>query len=505
MFKKVLIANRGEIAVRVSRALKELGVGSVAVYSEADRRSLHVLHADEAYLLGPPPARESYLNVDKLLEIAKRCGAEAVHPGYGFLAENADFSKAVQKAGMAFIGPSWEAMNALGNKLAARRLASKAGVPMVPGLEKPLRNLEEALHEAKQIGYPVLLKASAGGGGKGMRVVRAEEEMASALELTRGEAKAAFSSDEVYLEKYLERPRHVEIQFLADHHGSAVYLGERDCSVQRRHQKLIEETPAPNLRDEVRRAMGDCAVRLALQAGYTNAGTAEFMVDKDQNFYFLEVNARLQVEHPVTEMVTGLDLVKLQLFVASGGKLPFAQADIQPRGHAIECRITAEDPEKNFMPSIGKISRFRLPSGPGLRNDAGVYPGSEITLYYDSLVGKLIAWGRDRNEARRRMLRALHEYVIEGVKTSIPFHRWALNHPEFVEGRCDVGMVAQFYHPQAVQPTEEEEALAVRAAALHAMLHPSTGGARVEAVAATGDGVGGAWKRAGRPGAGGRI
>jgi acetyl-CoA carboxylase, biotin carboxylase subunit len=504
VFKKVLIANRGEIAVRVTRALKEMGVGSVAVYSEADRRSLHVLHADEAYLLGPPPARESYLDVEKLLAVAKKCGAQAIHPGYGFLAENADFSEAVNRAGMTFIGPPPEAMNALGNKLLARRLAGAAGVPVVPGLEKPLRNLDEARREAGCIGYPVLIKASAGGGGKGMRVVRSEDELASALELTRGEAKAAFSNDEIYLERYLDRPRHVEIQFIADQHGQAVYLGERDCSVQRRHQKLIEETPAPHLRPDVRKAMGECAVRLALKAGYTNAGTAEFMVDKDQNYYFLEVNARLQVEHPVTEMVTGLDLVKLQMLVSGGGKLPFRQEDIEPRGHAIECRITAEDPEKNFMPSIGRISRFRLPSGPGLRNDAGVYPGSEITLYYDSLVAKLIAWGRDRNEARRRMLRALDEYVIEGVKTSIPFHRWALNHPEFVEGRCDVGMVGQHYHPQVVQPTPEEEAFAVRAAALHAMLHPSGGSVRADQRVEK-DGVGGAWKRAGRPGAGGRV
>ncbi len=500
MFKKVLIANRGEIAVRVARALKELGVASVAVYSDADRRSLHVLHADEAYRLGPPPARESYLQMESLIEIARRSGAEAIHPGYGFLAENAEFNAMVREAGLAFVGPSPEAMNALGNKLKARRLAQAAGVPMVPGMDQPVTNLEEARTHAARIGYPVLLKASAGGGGKGMRVVGSEQEMASALELTRGEALAAFSNDEVYLEKYLEQPRHVEIQLLADGQGHGVYLGERDCSLQRRHQKLVEESPAPGLRDDVRQAMGECAVRLALEAGYSNAGTAEFMVDRHQNFYFLEVNARLQVEHPVTEMVTGLDLVKLQLRVASGGDLPFTQADIQPRGHAIECRITAEDPERDFLPSIGKITRFRLPSGPGLRNDAGVFPGAEISPYYDSMIAKLIAWGRDRNEARRRMLRALSEYVIEGVKTSIPFHRWALQQPAFVEGGVDVGYVGREFHPGVVRPTEEEEDLAVRAAVLHAMLHPSAGaGAPVPGANATS--TGSAWKNSGRPGA----
>ena len=502
MFDKVLIANRSEIAVRVIRALQELGVGSVAVYSEADRRSLHVLHADEAYFLGPPAARDSYLDVEKLLEIARRAGAQAIHPGYGFLAENPAFSAAVRDAGMVFIGPPPEAMHALGNKLRARRLAGAAGVPVVPGMDAPLRGLDDARREAGRLGYPVLLKAAAGGGGKGMRAVRAEAELASAFELTRGEARAAFASEEIYLEKYLERPRHLEIQFLADAHGHAVYLGERDCSVQRRHQKLIEETPAPHLRPEVRRAMGECAVRLALEAGYTNAGTAEFMVDRSQNFYFLEVNARLQVEHPVTEMVTGLDLVKLQLHVAAGGELPFAQADIEPRGHAIECRVTAEDPERDFMPSIGRVSQFRLPSGPGLRNDAGIYAGAEITPYYDSLMAKLIAWGSDREEARRRMLRALHEYVLEGVKTSIPFHRWALSHPAFVEGEFDVGFVDRHFEPQMFRPTPEEEALAVRAAALHALLHPAGGPLPAGPTAAPG-GRTGAWKLAGRPGGGG--
>ncbi len=499
MFQKVLIANRGEIAVRVVRALREMGIGSVAVYSEADRRSLHVLQADEAVCIGPAPARDSYLSVPRLLEAARSTGAQAIHPGYGFLSENSDFAAAVRDAGLSFIGPPPEAMNALGNKLLARAAAHKAGVPVVPGLDHPVRGLDEARAAAKEIGFPVLIKASHGGGGKGMRVVRSEDELGSLLELTQGEARASFSNDEVYLERYLERPRHVEIQLLADSHGHAVYLGERDCSAQRRHQKLIEETPAPGLRDEVRRAMGECACRLALAAGYVNAGTAEFMVDAKQDFYFLEVNARLQVEHPVTEMVTGFDLVKLQLLVASGGELPFVQADIQPRGHAIECRITAEDPERDFMPSIGKIHRFRLPSGPGLRNDAGIYPGAEITPYYDSLVAKLISWGRDRNEARRRMLRALDEYVIEGVKTSIPFHRWALQHPAFVAGAIDTGFVGAEYHPRHIAPSPEDEALAVRAAALHALLHPSgASAARVE-----GPPSGSPWKFAGRPGAAG--
>jgi acetyl-CoA carboxylase biotin carboxylase subunit len=330
-----------------------------------------------------------------------------------------------------------------------------------------------------------------------MRVARAESELASALELCRGEARSAFANDEVYLEKYLERPRHVEIQFLADGRGNGVYLGERDCSAQRRHQKLVEESPAPGLRPEVRRAMGECSVRLAREAGYVNAGTAEFMVDAQQNFYFLEVNARLQVEHPVTEVVTGLDLVKLQLRVAAGGDVPFRQEEIQPRGHAIECRITAEDPEQDFLPSTGRIQRLRLPSGPGLRNDAGVYPGADVSPHYDSLVAKLISWGRDRNESRRRMLRALDEYVLEGVKTSIPFHRWALSHPAFIEGGIDTGFVGQHYRPQAVAPGPEEELLAVRAAALHAHLHPSAAAA---ATHTGGDSGGSAWKNAGRPG-----
>src|SRR5579863_5052871 len=395
MFKKILIANRGEIAARIARACREMGITSVAVFSDADRAALHVRLADEAYRAGPAPSRESYLRIDKLMEIARHAGCDALHPGYGFLAENPELARACAANNFLFIGPSPEAMERLGSKTAARQLAARAGVPMVPGTKEPIENLNEARTIARKLGYPVLLKAVAGGGGKGMRLVPADSEMAAAWRDAASEAQNAFGDARLYLEKYVERPRHIEIQILGDAHGHIVHLGERECSVQRRHQKVIEESPSPVMTPELRRAMGEAASRLARDAGYVNAGTVEFLMDAQRNFYFLEVNTRLQVEHPVTELVTGLDLVKLQIRVASGELLPFSQGDIKLSGHAVECRLYAEDPSNQFFPSPGTILLRRAPSGPGIRLDDGVYEGFTVSTEYDPMLGKLIAWGEN--------------------------------------------------------------------------------------------------------------
>jgi acetyl-CoA carboxylase biotin carboxylase subunit len=437
--KKVLIANRGEIALRVIRACKEMGLATVAVYSDADRAALHVLHADEAYRLGPAPASESYLRGELILEIAGLAGADAVHPGYGFLSENADFAEACVAAGVPFIGPPASAMRVLGSKTRARQAADAAGMPRVPGSVTGLADVDEALHVAAGIGYPVMLKAAAGGGGKGMRAVARAEDLAAAFVAASSEAERSFGSGEVYLEKLIERPRHIEIQLMADMHGGCVYLGERECSVQRRHQKVIEEAPSAVVGDDLRRRMGEAAVRLALSAGYVNAGTVEFLVDAEENFYFLEMNTRLQVEHPVTEMVTGLDLVQMQLRVAMGEPLGLKQEDVRLRGHAVECRIYAEDPENNFFPSPGLITRLAQPGGPGIREDCAVYAGWVVPLDYDPMLSKLVAFAETREAAIDRMLRALDEYVIGGIKTNISLFRRILLDEDFRTARIDTG------------------------------------------------------------------
>ncbi|HUC53714.1 MAG TPA: acetyl-CoA carboxylase biotin carboxylase subunit [Candidatus Cybelea sp.] len=434
MFKKILIANRGEIAVRILRASRELGIRSVAVFSDVDRKSLHVRLADEAYPIGPAPSRESYLSINKLMDVARLAGCDAVHPGYGFLAENPALPRACTDRGLTFIGPPAEAMEALGSKTAARQLARRAEVPTVPGINDAIENPFEAQALAQRMGYPVLLKAVAGGGGKGMRLVSSDAEFDSAFRDASSEAMNAFGNDRLYLEKYLERPHHVEIQIFADVHGRVVSLGERECSVQRRHQKVIEEAPSPIVTPELRKKMGDAAVRLARAGRYVNAGTVEFLVDANLNFYFLEVNTRLQVEHPVTEQVTGLDMVKLQIAIAAGHRLPFAWESITPRGHAMEVRLYAEDPENNFFPSPGKILSRHVPSGPGIRLDEGVYDGWTVPNDYDPLLSKLIAWGNSREETIARLRRALDEYTITGIKTNVGLFRRILVEPDFLRG-----------------------------------------------------------------------
>jgi acetyl-CoA carboxylase, biotin carboxylase subunit len=438
MFKKILIANRGEIALRVIRACREMGIASVAVYSEADARAPHVREADEAVQIGPPPSSESYLKGERIIDAALRLGAEAIHPGYGFLSEREWFSRAVRDAGLSFIGPPPEAIAAMGSKTAARQLAVKANVPVVPGTTEPLANADEARAIAEQFGYPVLLKAAAGGGGKGMRVVRTPDEIERALETARREAKNAFGDDAVYVEKYIVGPRHVEIQVLGDQHGNMLSLNERECSVQRRHQKMIEEAPSVAVTPELRRAMGETAVRAASAAGYVNAGTCEFLLDRDGKFYFLEMNTRLQVEHPVTELVTGIDLVQWQIRVAAGEKLPFRQEDIVPHGWAIECRITSEDPSNGFLPSTGRISYLHLPSGPGVRWDGGIEIGSEVGLFYDPMLAKLIVHAPTREAAVDRMHRALLELTIEGVESSRDFHLRVMEDAEFRAGAIEI-------------------------------------------------------------------
>jgi acetyl-CoA carboxylase biotin carboxylase subunit len=466
--RRVLIANRGEIAVRVIRTLRELGITSIAVFSEPDRVGLHVLLADEAYPIGPGPSRESYLHQERILDVARRAKADAIHPGYGFFAENQGFARACAEAGIVFIGPRPETIAALGDKLAAREMARRAGVPLVPGSPGPVDSLDQAVDVAKRIGWPLMLKAAAGGGGKGMRVVGDAKALASAWELTRGEALAAFGDARVYVERFIERPRHVEAQILADSTGRVAFLGERECSVQRRHQKLLEETPSPAFTPATRERFAAAAVAVAKQAGYLNAGTVEFILDEAGEFYFLEVNTRLQVEHPVTEMVTGLDLVAEQIAIAEGAPLSFGDATPEPRGWAMEARIIAENPLTNFMPSIGKINRVRFPHGPGVRSDGGFYRGYEIPIHYDSLLAKLVVHGRDREQARRRMLRALGEYVIEGPHHNISFHQWLLAHPEFVAGRLSTRFIEEHFTPAALAPSPEAAEAAMLAAALHA-------------------------------------
>jgi len=452
MFKKILIANRGEIAVRILRACRELGIQSVAVFSEVDRKSLHVRLADDAYAIGPAASRESYLRIDKLIDVARRAGCDAVHPGYGFLAENPALPRACNEAGITFIGPPAEAMEALGSKTAGRQLARRVEVPTVPGTNDPT-DKSQAQTMAQSMGYPVLLKAVAGGGGKGMRLVHNDAEFESAFRDASSEAANAFGDGRLYLEKYLDRPRHIEIQILADAHGRVVSLGERECSVQRRHQKVIEEAPSPIVTPELRRKMSEAAVRLARAGGYVNAGTMEFLVDQHLNFYFLEVNTRLQVEHAVTEQVTGLDLVKLQIAIAAGHRLPFAWESITPRGHAMEVRLYAEDPENNFFPSPGKILSRHVPGGAGIRLDEGVYEGWTVPNDYDPLLSKLVAWGNSREETMARLRRALDEYTITGIRTNAGFFRRILEEPEFLRGEIHTRWLDEFLRrPRAASP-----------------------------------------------------
>ncbi len=502
MFNKVLIANRGEIAVRVMRACREMGIASVAVYSDVDRASLHVLKADEAYPIGPAAATESYLNFHKILQAAKLSGADAIHPGYGFLSENAKFAQACADAGVRFIGPAAAAMELMGSKTSARQAMEKAGIPLVPGTSCGLDSVEQARQVAEKIGYPVMLKAAAGGGGKGMRLVHRPEELGSALESAKSEAQRAFGDGEVYLEKAIVNPRHIEMQILADEHGHTVYLGERECSIQRRHQKVLEESPSVIVDADMRRRMGEVAVRVARAAGYANAGTVEFLVDQQKNFYFLEMNTRLQVEHPVTELVTGLDLVHLQIRIAAGESLPFRQEDIGGRGHAIECRIYAEDPDNNYFPSPGKITLLLAPSGPGIRRDSGMYEGWTVPIEYDPLLAKLIGYGSDRGQAISRLVRAMHEYFVGGIKTNISLFQRILRDPEFVAGKIDTGYLDRLLRSGVPAAERGDADIAAIAAGVFEMLEPASGVASLGNPAATSDGNTGSrasgWKQAAR-------
>jgi acetyl-CoA carboxylase biotin carboxylase subunit len=499
MFKKILVANRGEIAVRLMRACRELGITSVAVYSDVDRASLHVCKADEAYHIGPAAATESYLNIGKILEVAKLSEAEAIHPGYGFLAENATFAQACADAGVKFIGPTAAAMEIMGSKTRARQAMEKSGVPMVPGTSRALESLEQAHEVSARIGYPVMLKAAAGGGGKGMRLVEVPGDLNSALEAAKSEAQRAFGNGDVYIEKAIVNPRHIEMQVLADEHGNTIYLGERECSIQRRHQKVLEEAPSPLVDPEMRRQMGEVAVRVAKTARYTNAGTVEFLVDQDKNFYFLEMNTRLQVEHPVTELITGLDLVHLQIRIAAGERLPFNQDEIGIRGHAMECRIYAEDPDNNYLPSPGKISLLLAPSGPGIRRDSGMYEGWTVPIDYDPLLAKLIGYGTDRQQAISRLARALNEYFVGGIKTNISLFRRILSHEDFRAGNVNTGFLDRLLSSERPEAEQENARIAAIAAGVFAILDPApsiftNGGSSHR----TGNGDPSGWKKAAR-------
>jgi acetyl-CoA carboxylase, biotin carboxylase subunit len=494
LFKKILIANRGEIAVRVMRTCREMNIRTVGIYSDADRTAPHVRFADEAYHVGPAPSVDSYLRIDRVLEVARRSGAEAIHPGYGFLAENPEFARACAHAGVVFIGPPVAAMELMGSKTASRRAVMKAGLPVVPGTDHNLESIEEVRRIADEIGFPVMLKASAGGGGKGLRRVASSADLESAYRNASSEAQNAFNDASIYLEKFIERPRHVEIQILGDQHGNLIHLGERECSLQRRHQKVMEECPSPLLDVAIRERMGATAVRVGQLAGYTNAGTVEFIVDENRKFYFLEMNTRLQVEHPVTELVTGVDLVKEQIRIAAGERLAWRQEDIHMRGWAMECRIYAEDPAQNFFPSPGLITRLKVPSGPGVRDDGGVNEGFNVPLDYDPMLSKLAVWGGDRPEAVARMRRALSEYEVSGIQTNIPFFRRLVNHPEFVAARIDTGFIDRALEGGLLSaPTPDDKQTkqsAILVVALHALRKNNTRSASAAPVSG--------WKMAGR-------
>jgi acetyl-CoA carboxylase biotin carboxylase subunit len=475
MFKKILIANRGEIAIRVMRACREMGIATVAVYSEADQTSPHIRAADEAVLLGPAPAAESYLHMDRIIQAARQTGSEGIHPGYGFLAENSEFARRCEAEGLVFIGPNSRALELVGDKVRARQTMDRAGVPIIPGMKSIPKTMAECRRAAQSLGYPVIVKASAGGGGKGMRIVSDEQGLEAAVEAGRREAKSAFGDESVYLEKYLEEPRHVEFQVLADNEGRRIHLFERECSIQRRHQKLIEETPSPALNPELRARMGETALKVMSAAGYNNAGTVEFLLDKDRRFYFLEVNARLQVEHPVTELATGIDLVHQQILVAAGQPLRIRQEDLRQRGHAIEGRIYAEDVRQGFLPSSGKILFLRDPQGPGIRLDSGIAAGWEVPVYYDPILAKLIAWAEDRELACRRLEVALGDYIILGIHTTIEFLRDVVGHPEFRAGRIHTGFLGQYFSSWG-QEREDETArrLVLAAAAFDDLSRPES-------------------------------
>jgi acetyl-CoA carboxylase biotin carboxylase subunit len=486
---KILIANRGEIAVRIIRACRDMGLASVAVYSECDRAARHVRMADEAYPIGPNPPAESYLRIDAMIETAKRSGADAVHPGYGFLAENEAFAAACRDAGLTFIGPTPEAIALMGSKTAARTAAIKANVPVVPGTEEALAadvTDEKIAEVAGDIGYPIMVKAVAGGGGKGMRVVWSRAELAGAIRAARSEAGASFGDSAIYIERRLTRPRHIEVQLLGDAHGTVLPFVERECSIQRRHQKVVEETPSAAITPELRQHISSAAAAVAASVGYTNAGTIEFLLDEDGSFYFLEMNTRLQVEHPITEMVTGVDLVQWQIRLAQGDKLTLdPQALLTPRGHAIECRIYAEDPDAGFMPSPGHISRLRLPAGPGIRHDSGAEAGSDVPIYYDPMISKLVAWGEDRPQAIARMRRALVEYEVVGIKTSVPFFRWLLAQPDFARGHFDTTYLDRLLKSRQGEPFlqagDADEEVATIAAALFVAFRDPQSGVRLPA------------------------
>lgn len=453
---KILVANRGEIALRIMRSAKEMGIRTLAVYSEADRSMPFVAYADEAVCIGPAPSSQSYLRADKIIEVAKKYGADAIHPGYGFLSENADFARSVTEAGLTFIGPSAYSIEIMGSKIAAKQAAQTFGVPMVPGTDKPLQSLEEARSIAAEVGYPVLIKASAGGGGKGMRVVENDGVMEEQMRMAKNEALNAFGNDDVFIEKYVASPKHIEIQLLGDQHGNYVYLFERECSIQRRHQKLIEEAPSSCLTKDIRHAMGTCAINVAKACKYYGAGTVEFLVDDDLNFYFLEMNTRLQVEHCVTEMITGMDLVKEQIRVARGEKLSFGQEDLHIHGHSIELRVCAEDPMDNFMPDTGKLDIYVRPQGPGVRVDDGYEQGMDIPIFYDPMIAKLVVWGKDRQEAIDRLCRSIDEYKIKGIQTTLSFGKWAVRQPAFVEGKFDTKFIEKYFKPEYLASQDEE-------------------------------------------------
>lgn len=456
---KILIANRGEIAIRVMRTAKEMGIKTVAVYSTADRTALHTRYADEAVCIGDPPSNQSYLLGDKIIAVAKELGADAIHPGYGFLSENADFSASVEAAGLVFIGPSAESIRQMGSKIAAKETAKKHNIPLVPGTEKAIQSLDEATSIANAIGYPILIKASAGGGGKGMRVVNEAKDLQEQIEMAQSEAKSAFGDASVFIEKYIAAPRHIEIQVMADKHGNAVYMFERECSIQRRHQKLVEEAPSACLTPAVRQAMGECAVRVALACNYSGAGTVEFLVDEKLNFYFLEMNTRLQVEHPVTEIIVGKDLVAEQIKVAQNEKLSYSQLDLHMNGHAIELRVCAEDPMNNFLPDIGTLTMYRKPQGTGVRVDDAYEEGMAIPIYYDPMIAKLIVHAPTREMAMDRMIRAIDEYKVNGIQTTLSFGKWVMQQEAFRKGDIDTGFIGKYFKPELLKVADEGEAL----------------------------------------------